>query len=169
MSFSDGIIYVSLGLCPVTSCYCICVDTNAPHRVLHPPNSRKYVVQTQFLFTTARKSAFAIIMRNLVRGGIYPQGNIAMLKYQINPDNKFYTDLRKEDVPKIIQIIKCTIRGLDVLFDTDGTQIDTFDTFDTPVDEITETLADEMPKISLSDDNFIRIMYGHYQQYELIM
>jgi hypothetical protein len=124
--------------------------------VLTPPNGRKYIVQTAFVFSASRKAPFGTIITNLQKNEIYPDGDKANLLYQKNPDNKYYTGLPAHDRDKILRIIRASINGLNVVFDENGECAPSYIETTTPHDELCDLIARERPKLTLGTECLIR-------------
>jgi hypothetical protein len=110
--FSPTSFWAAVGVSVIGCRCCVYVDTNEPGGVIQPQNDRKYISHTIFKFTAAKKVPYASIVTNLTCARIYPGGSAEKFKPPVNPDNKYYTGLRADDLANILNIIRRTICGI---------------------------------------------------------
>ena len=143
--------YVGVGICVKDNNYCCVYIGPEPilNDVIYVQNNYKYVVHTKFRLKAIKKVIYPIIISNLYRCEIYPKGDINLFNHPINPNNKFYMDLKVSDLTKIIHIIRRSITSMTLEKTNNGVLTTIYDEITNDNRRINELMIKELPRITL--------------------
>lgn len=139
--------WVFIGVSVVGNRVCVAVSTEniSTESILNPPNGRKYIVHTVFMFDAQRKIPYASIIGTLKNCGIFPKGDKKLFNPPDNPDNKYYIDLLYNELDLIISIVRKCVEGMTIRRDLTSKYVEHI----TPIELFNEVQKQNQPKLTL--------------------